>query len=312
MAVYKVPQDVEAEDKLIGPFSFRQFIYLIIVAISIGLAWLLGQIFIGLILIPLPIIIFFGALALPLRKDQPMEVYLTAVIKFFLKPRVRLWNPDGSINMVTITAPQLDSGPTLKGYTGDEAQQRLAYLSQIVDTRGWASRGVTSAPPTLSDTVVAEAQNAEDILDDTANVAQNFDSLITRQDMRRRQAVVNQFQQAAQQPVSQPQTADDNVSEEDAAAQLQAAKEMAYNPYPNMHQRVIGGDHEEPEKPEPRPLTQKPAENRGETHSQPAVSPDTIRLANNNDLTISAIAREAHRLETKDGMSGEEVVISLR
>ena len=34
MAVYKVPQDVEADDKLIGPFSFRQFIYLIIVAIS--------------------------------------------------------------------------------------------------------------------------------------------------------------------------------------------------------------------------------------------------------------------------------------
>ena len=27
MAVYKVPQDVEADDKLIGPFSFRQFIY---------------------------------------------------------------------------------------------------------------------------------------------------------------------------------------------------------------------------------------------------------------------------------------------
>ena len=34
MAEYKVAQDVEAEDKLIGPFSFRQFIYLIIVAIA--------------------------------------------------------------------------------------------------------------------------------------------------------------------------------------------------------------------------------------------------------------------------------------
>ncbi|TAL14698.1 hypothetical protein EPN95_02230, partial [Patescibacteria group bacterium] len=34
MAQYKVPQDVEADDKLIGPFSFRQFVYLIIVALS--------------------------------------------------------------------------------------------------------------------------------------------------------------------------------------------------------------------------------------------------------------------------------------
>ena len=32
MAEYKVAQDVEADDKLIGPFSFRQFIYLIVVA----------------------------------------------------------------------------------------------------------------------------------------------------------------------------------------------------------------------------------------------------------------------------------------
>jgi hypothetical protein len=48
MATYKVPQDVEADDKLIGPFSFRQFIYLIIVALAIALAWGLSNIFVGL------------------------------------------------------------------------------------------------------------------------------------------------------------------------------------------------------------------------------------------------------------------------
>ena len=80
MAVYKVPQDVEAEDKLIGPFGFRQFIYLLIVAFFGFVAFLLGRIFIGLILIPAPIILFFLAIALPLRKDQPTEVYLAAVL----------------------------------------------------------------------------------------------------------------------------------------------------------------------------------------------------------------------------------------
>ena len=35
MAEHKVPQDVEAEDKLIGPFSFRQFVYLM-VAVGAG------------------------------------------------------------------------------------------------------------------------------------------------------------------------------------------------------------------------------------------------------------------------------------
>ena len=58
MAVYKVPQDVEADDKLIGPFSFRQFIYLIVVAISMAGAWGLSTVFIPLAIIPLPFIIF--------------------------------------------------------------------------------------------------------------------------------------------------------------------------------------------------------------------------------------------------------------
>ena len=80
MAVYKVPQDVEADDKLIGPFTFRQFIYLIIVALLIAIAWWMAQFFVGLIIFPLPFIVFFGALALPLRKDQPMEIYLAAMV----------------------------------------------------------------------------------------------------------------------------------------------------------------------------------------------------------------------------------------
>ena len=59
MAVYKVPQDVEAEDKLLGPFSFRQFIYLVIAVLAGGLAYFLGTIFIGLALIPLTLIVIF-------------------------------------------------------------------------------------------------------------------------------------------------------------------------------------------------------------------------------------------------------------
>ncbi|MEO5690735.1 MAG: PrgI family protein, partial [Candidatus Saccharimonadales bacterium] len=100
MASYKVPQDVEADDKLIGPFSFRQFIYIIVACLAGGAAWFLSQIFIGLIIIPLPVILLFGALALPLRKDQPMEIYLVAMVRFFLKPRIRLWQPEGQVNLV--------------------------------------------------------------------------------------------------------------------------------------------------------------------------------------------------------------------
>ena len=72
MATYKVPQDVEADDKLLGPFTFRQFVYLMIVLGMVMVAWALFQIFPLLAILPVPFMIFFGALALPLKKDQPM------------------------------------------------------------------------------------------------------------------------------------------------------------------------------------------------------------------------------------------------
>lgn len=39
MAVYKVLQDIEAEDKLIGPLTLRQFIYAAIGAIFLWLSY---------------------------------------------------------------------------------------------------------------------------------------------------------------------------------------------------------------------------------------------------------------------------------
>jgi hypothetical protein len=42
------------------------------------------------------------------------------------------------------------------------------------------------------------------------------------------------------------------------------------------------------------------------------VSPAIIELANNRDLSIETIAREANRIQQENKLSDEEVVISLR
>ena len=209
MATYKVAQDVEADDKLIGPFSFRQFIYLIIVVISIGLAWGLGKVFIGLAIIPTPLIIFFGALALPLKKDQPMEVYLAAVLSFYLKPRKRLWKPDGIDSLVEVTAPKVVENHRIKDLSGSEAERRLSYLADIADTEGWAVRHI--AKPFMNNSGMIDdaynaAQQTPDILDDTGAVAQAIDTRITQSTVQRRQMAVARMQQAAQDAqVPQPQ-----------------------------------------------------------------------------------------------------------
>lgn len=201
MAQYKVPQDVEAEDKLIGPFSFRQFIYLGVAALGIGAGVGLWQIFPGLIVIPLPFVILFLALALPLRKDQPMETYLVAVIRYFLKPRKRLWQPEGSIALVTVVAPKVAEVQLTKQVGGDAAAAQLGYLAQVIDTGGWASRGVINPTASMNDAAYAEAQQVEDVLDENTNISRTFDTMIDQTTDEYKNTLREQFQQQIAQPV---------------------------------------------------------------------------------------------------------------
>jgi hypothetical protein len=202
MAVYKVPQDVEADDKLIGPFSFRQFIYLIIVAISIAGAWGLSQLFLALAIIPMPIIIFFAALALPLRKDQPMETYLSAVVSFyFLKPRKRLWQPDGINSFVTIIPPKDADKIYTKDLDETEATRRLSYLADLVDTHGWAIRGAGSTPDTsISTDLYYESQQTPDMMDDSTPAAQAMSQQLADGASQQKQSAISNMQQIASRP----------------------------------------------------------------------------------------------------------------
>lgn len=308
MATYKVPQDVEAEDKLLGPFTFRQFAYLIIVALAIALAWGLGQIFVGLAIIPLPIILLFGALALPLRKDQPMEIYLAAIVSYYLKPRRRMWDPEGVESMIEISAPKVVEAQLTKDVFGAEAQQRLGYLANIVDSQGWAIRGVAGATGTAMNTdVYLEAQGAEDILDNHTNIAASFDQMMTESTERVREEARERMMQAAQaapeQLAAPPPTAAPNQLPAPAAPAYQTpipepepVAVPQFNPYPAIHQAVI-----QPIEPQ--------------TTSDTPLSAGIMNLVEDVDnaghLSVETIAHQANRLNKK-AEDSDEVVISLR
>lgn len=307
MAVYKVPQDVEADDKLLGPFSFRQFIYLIVVALAIGMAWLLAQIFIGLVIIPLPVIIFFGALALPLKKDQPMEAYLGAMISFyFLRPRKRLWVPDGLNSLVEITAPRIVEPDRMKDITGSEARERLGYLTDIVESRGWSVRGSGVPMPgatSVNSTMMREANATVDMFDNADNEAQKFDRLIKE----RRQNTI-QTLNTRMQPNENVQSAQ-HTPQKQATPHQQPKDNVAENNNPppipksqNIHQTVSS--------------TQSTAAHQKDTTqntSNTPSSPAIIKLAKESDgLTVSDVAYQAHRIsENKNRLPEEEVQISL-
>lgn len=332
MASYKVAQDVEAEDKLLGPFSFRQFMYLVIAAMAGVVAYGLSRIFMPLVVIPLPITLFFLILALPLRKDQPMEIYLAAIVSYYLKPRQRLWQPDGVQSLIEVTASRSEEQQLTKDITGTEAERRLAYLANLADSQGWSIRNTVAPQPqptSMVGDVYNEAQNIPDAFADDSGVAQSFDAMIDKADAARRQEMINRMHAPPTPQVVTPNP--QPVANHSAAPQ--ADPQLTFNPYPTaIHQRVISpaGDTPQPPVAQPAPeqaaaptpppqAQNQPADgvpadtSNPQSTSETPLSPDIIQLANNKDLSVETIAREAHRIEEKSRKHDEqEVVISLR
>ncbi|MDB5183202.1 MAG: uncharacterized protein JWO47_986 [Candidatus Saccharibacteria bacterium] len=219
MATYKVLQDIEAEDKLLGPLTLKQFIFAII---TIGIGFIEFKLatttalsvvrwpFVIVLLLPM---IVFGFLAAPISRDQPNDIWLLARIRFLIKPHVRVWNQDGLSQLVTITVPKKLIKVFTNGLDQTEVESRLTALASTLDSRGWAIKNVdvnlfaqpgylnTSdgtdrlvAPSTLISEPVTDVKAEDDIMDASNNLtAQHLDQMV--------QASAAQQQQLARQIV---------------------------------------------------------------------------------------------------------------
>lgn len=338
MAVYKVPQDVEADDKLIGPFSFRQFIYLIVVAICMAGAWGLSTLFLPLAIVPLPLILFFGALALPLRKDQPMEAYLTAIVSFyFLKSRRRFWEPDGIHSFVTILAPKNADIRRTKDINVEEAERRFSYLAGVVDSHGWTVRGQDpGAPANLSSALYRETADITDIMDMGTARSQNLTKMIDSRNVARRTQLVTQMQTAT--PATPPAAVATDNSTTPPLPPVQASPsttptapaQKKHHPKDNSQGYLTSDQRDavtyalglaeelEDEKTgrvdTPQALRQADDTAIPVATSTSATPPSaaTIDLAiNRPELTVETISKEAKRIQEKEKLPEGEVFISL-
>ena len=312
MAQYKVPQDVEADDKLLGPFSFRQFVYLLIAAGLIAVAVFLFQIFPLLAIIPLPPVLLLGALALPLKKDQPMETYLAAIVSYYLKPRTRIWTAGQRESTIRITAPKIVEESRTRDISGEEATHRLSFLADIVDTGGYAIKGVGTSP--MRDDLVAEANATTDMFEN-----HHFDSLAStiQQDESARHAEVVREMQAAingvetftptNATISRGFTQDLGPSTNPAAmatpvagpvgTTIQPSRPLSQEELFSSPTVVLPGS----------PVVEKPVEKSNKVETKPP-KPSIMELANNSDFSVETIAKEAKRIKERDE---GEVFISL-
>ena len=144
MANHKVPTDVETADKLIGFLSLKQFIFTLAGFGTIFIAYTFAKATPFLAIPFLPVIFVFFILGLYQKKDQPVEVFLAAWLKFKLSPKTKIWNQEGYEQHVIVTAPKKETIDYSKGMTRQDVRDKLKGLGTIADTKGWSAKGVSS------------------------------------------------------------------------------------------------------------------------------------------------------------------------
>jgi hypothetical protein len=101
---YQVPQFINTEDKVVGPFSLRQFAYVGGAALASGICYFFLQTWLFLII---ALVLVGGSLALSFVKinGQPLVKVATAAFYYYWKPQMYVWKPEHPAATASRRAP---------------------------------------------------------------------------------------------------------------------------------------------------------------------------------------------------------------
>lgn len=119
---YKVPQNIDLEDKIVGPFTMKQFLYLLVGGSICYGWWNYASTFIS----PSPVAVFLPVggpvgilafcLALVKINDRPFEFFILNMFKFLFSPKQRKWiegyQPENVITLDKISAQDAKNKPS--------------------------------------------------------------------------------------------------------------------------------------------------------------------------------------------------------
>lgn len=336
MATYKLIQDIEAEDHILGPLTLRQFIFGLIGAFCWYISFIIFVRHIYfLLIITLPPGLFCTFFAIPFGRDQPTEIWVIAKLRFWFKPRRRIWDQSGVKELVTITVPKKVERVLTKGFSQSEVQSRLKALANTLDTRGWAVKNINAEPYTtppnrfgqassdrLIDIGVAppevpnyDVQASDDILDETSNpVARQFQTMINQSEIQHRQHIMDEMNQIKAAPATSQASghdanwfADQQASTPPLPNRPRAQKPMSYSHLRTLQPLDQGSMSQQTAASPPTQQVSTSADPSGASTPDPAI----LSLANNNDLNVSTLARQAYKAKHGDEPPQDEVVVSL-
>ncbi len=133
---FVVPQFIDAEDKILGPITARQFIELLAAFLLDGILYALLP-FTAFLFVGIPIIALAGIIAFVKINGQPFHFFILNLVQSFRRPKIRVWDKrltDAELR-VYIKAPTAPPPPPPARKAALTAS-RLQELTLVVNTGG--------------------------------------------------------------------------------------------------------------------------------------------------------------------------------
>ena len=149
---FQVPQFIETEDKIIGPFTLRQFLY---VAMGGGLSFFLFFFLQAWLWIIITFFLVVTALSFAFIKvnGRPLSVIFLSAIHFYWKPRFYLWRREEEQKELEAKLPTLKPLPI---------KSRLDKLfEQLKTSKNPVPKREKAFKPTISDRTTSSKERFE-------------------------------------------------------------------------------------------------------------------------------------------------------
>lgn len=283
MGQYKVPSNVETEDKILGPLSIKQFIYVVI-----GVMWAFIAIrliapfslVVGIALAA-PITLTMFALGFIQREGISFENYFTATIQYFMSPRKLVWHKDEHVKSIK-EAPKVVVAPER---TRDYSQGQLQKLAFTLDTHG------------------AYKDDTIQLRDDTNQVQQQANRVIDAKTVQPNELAQMATPASVLQSTSQTVPTDDVLDSE--SGRSTEVGQMLQNVEVNVHRSAIAKLQQDlaavpgDAKGSNTPAVQNPIT--GDTKTQR----DIEELASRNNTPIQRLSRDAMAATLQKGVPAQ-------
>jgi hypothetical protein len=138
---YKIPQNVDLEDKIFGPLTLKQFLIAMGAGVATFFSFSLFYALAPFVFWAVTVISWSIAAAFIFVRpnDQPFSKFLFSFIWFATKPSRRAWKRIPSLGEIAFSdETKIPKVKKREEPSDTEVRSKLQHLAHVVDTRGWS------------------------------------------------------------------------------------------------------------------------------------------------------------------------------